>query len=296
TVFKITPEGALTTLHTFDGTDGSVPWGLVQAASGDFYGTTYLGGAYGQGTVFKVTPSGALTTLYSFCAQSGCPDGAGPYGGLAQSTDGALYGTTVTGGSNHVGTFFKVTTNGTLTTLYSFCSGACADGYYPYSGLVLASDGDFYGTTQRGGPDGYGTAFKITPGGTLTTLYRLGSQSGAGEYPVAALVQDTNGAFYGTTPYGAADNDGTVFGFSAGLRPFVKTLPHYGNVGTAITILGTDLTGTTSVSFNGTPAAFNIVSATEITTTVPAATTSGSVQVTTPGGVLLSGGPFLVVP
>ena len=81
-----------------------------------------------------------------------------------------------------------------------------------------------------------------------------------------------------------------------GLGPFVKTQPHFGAVGAVITIFSTDLTGATSVSFNGTPAAFEIVSATEIRTTVPAGATTGSVQVTTPGGTLASAGPFLVAP
>jgi hypothetical protein len=121
-----------------------------------------------------------------------------------------------------------------------------------------------------------GTIFRITSSGKLTTLY---SFSGYQEFPYGALLQATDGDFYG-----AAGE--TIFSMSEGLRPFVKTQPHF----------GADLTGSTSVTFNGTPAAFTIVSATEITTTVPAGATSGEVQVTTPGGTLASGGPFLVAP
>ena len=118
-----------------------------------------------------------------------------------------------------------------------------------------------------------------------------------GEYPQGALVQATNGDLYGTTAQGGSyDNAGTIFRLSVGLGPFVKTQPHNGKVGAPIMILGTDLTGATSVTFNGTPAAFTIVSATEITTTVPAGATTGEVRVTTPGGTLASGGPFLVAP
>jgi hypothetical protein len=131
-----------------------------------------------------------------------------------------------------------------------------------------------------------GTIFRITSSGKLTTL---DSFSGDQEFPYGALLQATDGDFYG-----AAGE--TIFSMSEGLRPFVKTQPHFGAAGAAITILGTDLTGSTSVTFNGTPAAFTIVSATEITTTVPAGATSGEVQVTTPGGTLASGGPFLVAP
>ena len=100
TVFKITPSGTLTTLHSFDGTDGANPYaGLVQATDGNFYGTTSSGGANGDGTVFKITPSGTLTTLYSFCSQSGCTDGANPDAGLVQATNGNFYGTTLDGGA-----------------------------------------------------------------------------------------------------------------------------------------------------------------------------------------------------
>ena len=216
TVFKITPTGTLTTLHSFDGTDGASPFlGLVQATDGNFYGTTGNGGAgygsanngcgsahFGCGTVFKITPGGTLTTLYSFCSQSGCPDGELPIAGLVQATDGDFYGTTDGGGANHVGTVFKITPTGTLTTLHSFDG---ADGAYPFAGLVQATDGNFYGTTWEGGATFYpgGTVFKITPSGTLTTLYSFCSQSGcpdgAGPY---GLVQAANGDLYGTTEFG----------------------------------------------------------------------------------------------
>src|ERR1039458_9715515 len=119
----VLPARTFTTLHSFDGTDGGQPTaGLVQASNGDFYGTTLNGGAGGNGTVFKITPSATLTTLYSFCSQPNCTDRAQPYAGLVQATDGYLYGTTEGSGANGVGTVFKMTPSGTLTTLYSFCS------------------------------------------------------------------------------------------------------------------------------------------------------------------------------
>jgi hypothetical protein len=113
------------------------------------------------------------------------------------------------------------------------------------------------------------------------------------------LIQATNGDFYGTTSDGGKFNgevDGTVFTLSVGLAPFVKAVPHVGQVGQIIRILGTDLTGTTAITFNGTPAAFTVVAPTEITATVPAGATTGTVQVNTPGGTLLSAGPFTVIP
>src|ERR1022692_3675717 len=300
TVFKITPGGTLTTLYSFcsqtNCTDGATPYaGLVQAANGDLYGTAYNGGANGDlGTVFKITPTGTLTTLYSFCSQSGCTDGAHPAGGLVQAANGNFYGTTESGGRAHGGgTVFKITPGGTLTTLYRF-----PDGSSPFAGLVQAADGDFYGTTSGGGAADLGTVFKITPSGTLTTLYTFCSQSGCtdGAYPYAGLAQDTNGDFYGTTYVGGANYDGTVFRLSVGLGPFVKIRPPYGKVGAAVKILGTNLTGAASVSFDGTAAVFTVVSGSEITTPVPAGASSGKVQVVTPSGTLSSNASFRVVP
>jgi uncharacterized repeat protein (TIGR03803 family) len=213
----------LTTLHSFDNTDGANPFaGLVQASDGNFYGTTYSGGASNEGVVFKITPSGVLTTLHSFCQLSGCTDGTLPAGGLVQGTNGNLYGTTAGGGANNRGTVFKITLSGVLTTLYSFCSQeACADGALPYAGLVLATNGNFYGTTEDGGKYSYGTIFEITPGGSLTTLYSFCAENGCpdGARPSVSLVQATTGQFYGTTQAGGANKDsgcavegcGTVF-------------------------------------------------------------------------------------
>src|ERR1039458_3900 len=124
-------------------------------------------------------PAQTLTTLYSFCSQSGCTDGDGPYAGLVQATNGDLYGTTQGGGiKGNGGTVFRITPGGTLATLYRFCAQAnCTDGTVPQAGLVQAANGDFYGTTSFGGANEHGTIFKITQGGTLTTLYSFCSQT-----------------------------------------------------------------------------------------------------------------------
>ena len=305
-VFKITPGGTLTTLHSFDITDGSYPVaGLVQGTDGNFYGTTEYGGTnttecpgYGCGTVFKITPSGTLATIYSFCSLANCTDGSIPYAGLIQASNGNFYGTAEYGGPSTscvggCGTLFKVTPAGTLTTLHSFDG---ADGGEPEAALVQATDGNFYGTTSSFGANGYGTVFKITPSGTVTTLYSFCSQSGCadGELPYAGLVQDTNGTFYGTTAFGGANDDGTVFSLSVGFAPFVETHPNFGPVGSPVKILGTNLTGATSVTFNGTPAVFTVFSSSLIGAKVPAGATTGTVQVVTPGGTLSSNVPFRV--
>jgi uncharacterized repeat protein (TIGR03803 family) len=304
TVFKITPSGTLTTLYSFcslsECADGTYPesW-LVQATNGDLYGTTGSGGntncfGGGCGTVFKITPSGVLTTLYSFCTQSGCADGDGPTG-LVQTANGDLYGTTGGGGATVYdgGTVFKITPSGTLTTLYSFCSqNGCVDGSDPVAGLILANNGDLYGTTELGGTLGQGTVFKITPSGTLTALYSL---HGVHPFP-GTLMQATNGVLYGMTTFGGANHDGILFSLSVGLGPFVETQTTFGKVGEAVEILGTDLTGATSVSFNGTAAAFTVVGPSLIVATVPAGATSGRVEVGLPGGTLVSNEPFQVLP
>jgi len=310
-VFKFTPAGALTTLYNFcsqsNCTDGYNPNGLIQAANGDFYGTTEYGGAPNQsGTIFKITPSGTLTTLHTFEGT----DGAVPFAGLVQATNGDFYGTTSSGGANGCcnGTVFEITPSGAFTTLYSFCSqSGCADGSSPSAALVQATDGNFYGTAAGGGTNGGGgTVFKITPGGTLTTLYSFCSQGTFpdctdGAIPDAPLAQDTDGSFYGTTPVGGGGGCGTagcgtIFRLSVGLGPFVETRPRFGEVGEAREILGTDLTGATSVSFNGTAAAFTVISPSLIAASVPAGATSGTVQVVTPSGTLSSNVPFRVVP
>ena len=292
TVFKITSGGTLTTLHSFDDTDGAYPEAaLVQASNGNFYGTTFEGGANFDGTVFSITSGGTLTTLHSFDGT----DGYLPLGALVQA-NGNFYGTTVEGGANGYGTVFKITPGGALTTLHSFDS---TDGALPEAGLVQAANGIFYGTTLNGGANdacavGCGTVFSITSGGTLTTLHSFDSTDG--DDPYGGLVQATNGTFYGTTDAGGANAGGTIFSLAVGLGPFVKTLPTSGKVGAAVTILGTNLMGATSVSFNGTAASFTVVSSSEITTTVPTGATTGKVKVVTPGATLSSNLSFRVTP
>ena len=304
-IFSVTPAGSLKTLYSFcAGTgcpDGANPSGtLVQAANGVYYGTTQSGGksancgAYACGTVFKITGAGALTTLHSFCVKSGCPDGQAPYAGLTLASDGNLYGTTPLGGANaNNGTIFKITPAGKLTTLYNFCSQpACSDGQGPNAGLVQATDGNLYGATSSGGAQGYGSLFSITLGGALTTLHSFVNTDGAG--PDGTLVQGTNGDFYGTTSGDGANGAGTVFGLSVGLGAFIETLPTSGKAGAAVKILGTGLTGASSVTFNGVTAVFAVVSSSEITTTVPAGATTGPVKVRTPAGTFTSNSAFRV--
>jgi uncharacterized repeat protein (TIGR03803 family) len=312
TVFKITPTGVLTTLWTFcsqpNCADGGNPaTTVIQGTDGNFYGTTQEGGATFNGTVFKITPKGELTTLYSF---TGGADGQSPQIPLVQAGNGSFYGTMAVAGANNGGTVFEITPAGTYSTVYSFCEQAnCTDGSFPTSGLIQATDGNLYGTTADGGADlscagvrrhGCGTIFKIATSGALTTLHSFDGTDG--QNPLANLMfQATSGIFYGQTFYGGTGNActdgcGTNYSLSVGLKPFVQLLPTLGKVGRSIRILGTDLTGTTSVTFNGTPATFTVHSATLITATVPAGATTGKVEVMTPTGTLTSNVKFRVEP
>jgi uncharacterized repeat protein (TIGR03803 family) len=294
------PGATFTTLQSFNGKDGRMSnAGMVQATNGNLYGTTYFGGAKNSGEVFEIATGGTLTTLHSFCSKGGCTDGEYTYATPVQGTDGNFYGTTYSGGANGNGTVFEITTNGTFTPIYNVCSeSGCPDGNYLYAGLIQATDGNLYGIMDEDGANGGGTIFRITTTGTLTILYSLCSQSGCadGQYPAGELFQDTNGSLYGTTADGGANDDGTIFSLSIGLSPFVEAQPASGIVGATVRILGTDLTGATSVTFNGTTATFTVVSISEITTTIPKSATSGEVQVMTPSGLFLSNVPFQVLP
>lgn len=339
-IYKMTSSGDVTALHTFSVVDGSLPQdALIQATDGNFYGTTLQGARNCPyecaGTVFRMTPAGKLTTIHSFCLQSGCPDGAFPYAGVLQATDGNLYGTTSS-------TIFRITPANVFTTLYTFPNGSAV------RGLIQGSDGNLYGTTIGGGTNGQGTIFQITLGGSPTTLYSFCSLTNCldGSVPMG-LIQATDGNFYGATqsgganclPFGcgtifsltpagklttiynfcaeancpdgrapAADlmqaTDGsfygttqyTLFSLSTGLGPFVKLTQPMGKVGQSGGILGQGFTGTTGVFLNGTPASFTVVSDTYIQATVPAGATSGFVTVNTPSGTLTSNVQFYVIP
>jgi uncharacterized repeat protein (TIGR03803 family) len=208
TVFKVTPAGVLTTLYTFKGAadGGNVRARLTQGSDGNFYGTTTDVGGSAYGTVFKITPAGVLTTIYTF---TGNTDGSEATGALTLGSDGNFYGTTGDGGlAQEYGTVFKITPAGVFSTIYFFTGEA--DGYNPQAGLTLGGDGNFYGTTEYSGASAYGTVFKVTPGGTLTTLYSF-SGGADGEYPFTGLTKGSDGSFYGTTYYKIGPHFGTVF-------------------------------------------------------------------------------------
>jgi uncharacterized repeat protein (TIGR03803 family) len=235
TVFRISPGGSYTDLYSFVGppNDGAAPSaGLVQGSDGNLYGTTSQGGTSYAGTVFRISRSGTYTNLYSFGSTAN--DGLTPLAGLVQGSDGNFYGTTSAGGNygggggSGDGNIFRISPGGNYTNLYLFV-GAPTDGASPGAGLVQGSDGNFYGTTSAGGPtsancpDGCGTVFRISLSGSYTSLYAFVGSPNDADFPVAVLVQGSDGNFYGTTESGGTSNfesrvtnGGTVFRISPG--------------------------------------------------------------------------------
>ena len=281
TVFKISLRGILSTLHSFDGSDGQAPQGaLIQATNGNFYGTTV-------DSVFEMTPSGAITVLPLL--------GTEPAAGLVQGANGNFYGTTEFGGEGY-GTVFEISSSGAFSELYIF---NLSYGLNPSGALIQATDGNLYGTTSYGGsgPRPGGTIFKITLDGDFTNIYNFCSLPDCpdGERPYDGLVQGTNGRFYGTTAGGGSSGDGTIFELNMGLGPFVALSPAAGVVNNTIGILGQGLTETTSVAFNGAAANFTVVSDTYVTATVPLNATTGPVTVTTPKVNLSSNRSFQIL-
>jgi len=156
------------------------------------------------------------SVIYGFCSQALCADGSNPTSNLVMDSQGNMYGTASNGGTNFWGTVFKLASGGALTVLYNFCSvggDSCSDGSAPVSGLVMDSAGNLYGTTRQGGAHGplYGTVFKLSPNGTLTTLHSFNSNGIEGVNPLAGLVMDSKGNLYGTTYLGGAFNSGIVY-------------------------------------------------------------------------------------
>jgi len=243
--FRLTTSGALTIVHSFNGT---VPvGGLVLARSGFFWGTTTGGGAYEGGQIFKMTPDGSVTSwdipftgypeappiqslagdFYGTITQeSGSiyritndgiftelhrfvyTDGAHPWGRLFQATNYWFYGTTLTGGAYDHGTIFRINSSGTLQTLFSFGNGP--RGSRPTAGLIQASDGNFYGMTSSGGASGDGVIYKMTPDGIVSALHSFTGGSD-GQSPQGELVEATDGNLYGTLLLGGALNGGVLF-------------------------------------------------------------------------------------
>ena len=231
TVFQLTPGGSFTSLFSFNGINGANPKAaLTPGDSGTFYGTTFAGGVSNWGTIFLITTNGAFTNLFSFTGTNNPYQGAAPAAALVADGAGNFYGTTGYGGATNAlylnnahdllgygyGTVIELTTNATVTASVVFGG---TNGANPSGGLVLAKDGNFYGTTTWGGNGlsgnfpGYGTIFRLSPDGTFTNIYRFGGGS-EGAFIYAGLVEGDDGYLYGATFAGGSVGNGALFKIS----------------------------------------------------------------------------------
>jgi uncharacterized repeat protein (TIGR03803 family) len=214
TVYELSPTGVETVLYSFAGPggDGSYPLGgVVRDTAGNFYGTTSAGGSFALGTVYKLSSTGTETILHNF---GNGTDGTNPYTGVIRSGS-TLYGTTLTGGSLGVGTVWKLSSSGTETVLHNFAGGQ-TDGAYP-EGTLLLANGNFYGTTYEGGTHGGpGIVYELSLHGAETVLHNFAEGADDGGVPYAGVIRDAAGNLYGTTGFGGASNDGTVYELTGG--------------------------------------------------------------------------------
>jgi uncharacterized repeat protein (TIGR03803 family) len=210
TIFRMDAHHNVTTLHSFsvaaDGAELFAP--LIEGSPGVFYGTCTSGGVYRFGTVFRIDNMGHFTKLHDFTG--GTMEGAYPnMGGVVAGSDGAFYGMTSSGGTDNVGTVFRIDKFGNFTTLHRF--DFSDEGGYPNSGLLLGSDGNFYSTTEANGPGGCGTVFRMDSSGNLSLLHSFSGNGGEGCIPYAGLIESYPGTFYGTTLAGGFFGWGTAF-------------------------------------------------------------------------------------
>jgi uncharacterized repeat protein (TIGR03803 family) len=281
TIYEATPAGGITVLYTFcsltDCKDGSTPYGaMIIGSDGNFYGTTYAGGANttacngGCGTLFQITPAGKLTTLYSFCSQANCADGSQPEGGLLQETNGTFYGTTYSGGTYGLGTVYSLSTPTTQTPFVKPLQKSANTGATVTivgNNLTGASEVLF---------NGIAAAFTVISSTEIKAIVPAGATTG----PVTVV-----------TPSGTLKTI-VIFYVTPQIKSFT---PSSSKVGTEVTITGVSLTGTTEVTFGGIPAtSFSVDSNTKVTATVPEEAKTGPIAITTAGGTVTSTSSFKV--
>ncbi len=322
-IYKATAAGKITALHVFKGypNDGYRPIGiLVQGSDGAFYGTTYQGGANNIGSVFKITAAGVYTMLYSFGTVT--PDASEPISGLTVGSDGKFYGTGSHGGSKGDGALYQITSTGTESLVYSFCSVSCTDGFSPTTPMVLHTNGKFYGNTagnSLGGSVFYSFDMGFKPFAKLETWSaKVGVKAEViGQGFTGATAVSFNGVsatfnnvsdtyMTATVPAGALTGPVTVTTFTGKLLsdrsflvvPQAKSFsPANGVVGTSVTITGVSLTQTSSVNIGGKAATFSVVSDTQVKATIPAGAKTGKgIIVTTAGGIATTTSKLVIAP
>ncbi len=321
-VFAMTTTGSVTTLHSFNGSDGLTPVGIpVQASDGNFYGTTTGTTANSSlGTIYKITPSGTFTPLHTFASDGS--EGLNTFAGLVAASDGNLYGSANNGGTfpGSYGTLFKITRTGTFSVIHAFSN---TDGNNPWVPLAQHTDGTLCGVTNGGTPGGGGGVYKLTSAGftpfivvqnysaksgqtinilgngfTGATAVKFGSVAATsfkvvGDGFITAVVSPAavTGLVSVTTPSGILSSLRNIK-----ILPTITSFsPSNGPVGTPVVIVGTGLTGATKVTFGGVKATtFTVNSGTQITATVPSGALTGKIAVTTAGGAATSKNVFTV--
>jgi len=209
TIYRMNRDGTgFVAIRSFTGgSDGGYLYGaLAEGSDGMFYGTGNQGGAYGQGTVFRMNKDGTgFAVLNVFNGSSG----SRPFAGVIEGTDGAIYGTTISGGAVGYGVVFRMNKNGTgYTVLRSF---SAPEGIYPYGGVVEGSDGALYGANNQGGVYGAGTVYRINKDGSGFAVLRSLNQNPDGAYPQYGVREGSDGALYGTGTQGGTSGGGTVY-------------------------------------------------------------------------------------
>ena len=291
-VYKITSTGTYSTIYEFDVTHGFAPIAPpTQGTDGYLYIPVSQGGTSFCGTIIQLTTAGIVNNTYDFPCGSG---GSYPIGPLIQASNGNFYSTTQDGGTNGEGTIYLVTTGLAVTILHSF-GATFGDGTFPGAGLLLATDGNYYGSTSDGGAYGDGILFNTSTSGTYADLYSFNNTTNFTQMsPLAPPVQDTNGTLYGVTEFGGTSNDGTVYSLNMGLPSFVNMPLFSGKAGESVMLLGTHLKDASEVTFNGRPATFKVLSDTHMTATVPADATTGPIHVVTSNAELESRKTFVI--
>jgi uncharacterized repeat protein (TIGR03803 family) len=211
-----------------------------------------------------------------------------------QSAAGGFYSTTQNGGTKGEGTVYKLNSSFVVTTQHSF-GNSFGDGTYPAAGMLLATDGKYYGATAEGGTYDDGTLFNSTSTGAFTKLYSFNNSVNLmQEAPLSPPVEYTTGLLYGTTEFGGTTDQGTIYSLNNGLTAFVNSPIFTGKPGNSVLLLGNELYGATKVTFNGVPAEYMVHSNTHMSATVPSGATSGYIEVTTASGTVKSRKVFVV--
>jgi uncharacterized repeat protein (TIGR03803 family) len=297
TAYKLTLAGAYSLLYSFQGppNDTAEPLGLIQGTDGNFWGMGN-GWIISDGGVFKISSAGKETLVYAF--KGGPGDGQNPYTSLIQGIDGNFYGNTEYGGTNQLGTIYKLTTAGVETLLYNFPNQT--DGAYPRLPLTQGPDGLLYGMATDCAAGGCAQAglFDITTKGAYKSLYLYPLGGSNSIQPFAPLLLSTNGTLYSTTSQGGTAENGSFYSVSTKYSPFISLVNvRSGKEGAQVGILGQGFTAQSVVKFGGTTAAKKTLSGTTfIQATVPAGALTGTVTVTTGATVLTTPSTYKIMP